>query len=297
MLIHSFIETLYAEKGYSEHTCRAYASDIRHFFTFCFPESDPDEVPETELLGFVREKNGLVIRNYMMALSKRGLKKRTVSRKLSAIKTFFNHLIKCGKMDVNPCDSAIYPKVRMSIPGFLTVDAVFRLLDSIETDSILGCRNMAMFETFYSTGLRAGEMASLDITDINFTNRTVRVMGKGSKERVVPIGRRALDALEKYRKRLGRAHSPLFLNKNGTRLSSRSMGRILAKIVTLCGLDVPVSPHTLRHSFATHMLDSGADLRGIQEILGHASLSTTQVYTHVTTDRLMQVYDKAHPRR
>ncbi len=153
-----------------------------------------------------------------------------------------------------------------------------------------------MFETFYSTGMRVSEMEGLNIEDIDFEKQMIKVFGKGSKERIVPVGKRALTAITNYRNCLKENFIPVFLNKNFSRLSSRSIRRTLDKLVRDCGLNMPVSPHTLRHSFATHMLDSGADLRGIQEILGHASLSTTQIYTHVSMDKLMQVYDKAHPR-
>jgi integrase/recombinase XerC len=153
-----------------------------------------------------------------------------------------------------------------------------------------------MFETFYSTGMRVSEMEGLNIEDIDFKSQMIKVFGKGSKERIVPVGKRAVNAINDYRASLKENYIPIFLNKNFTRLSSRSIRRILDKLVRDCQLNVPVSPHTLRHSFATHMLDCGADLRGIQEILGHASLSTTQIYTHVSMDKLMKVYDKAHPR-
>ena len=197
---------------------------------------------------------------------------------------------------MNPADTIPFPKLEKTIPRFLNIDDLFRLLDSIKTDTWLEKRNLAMFETFYSTGMRISEIHGLEMNDVDFKSQMIRVFGKGSKERVVPVGKRALDAICAYREMIDQALTPVFLNKQYSRLSIRSIGRILAKIVNECGLNVPVSPHTLRHSFATHMLDSGADLRGIQEILGHASLSTTQVYTHVSMDRLMQVYDKAHPR-
>jgi len=187
-------------------------------------------------------------------------------------------------------------KKEKTIPRFLNIDDLFRLLDSIKTHTWLEKRNLAMFETFYSTGMRISEINGLNMNDVDFENQMIRVFGKGSKERMVPVGERALDAMGRYREALGENVEPMFVNKYYSRLTSRSIRRILDKLVNECGLNVPVSPHTLRHSFATHMLDSGADLRGIQEILGHASLSTTQIYTHVTMDRLMYVYDKAHPR-
>ncbi len=201
---------------------------------------------------------------------------------------------------MNPADTIPFPKLEKTIPRFLNIDDLFRLLDSIKTDTWLEKRNLAMFETFYSTGMRISEIHGLEMNDVDFKKQMIRVFGKGSKERVVPVGKRALDAICAYRKTIDQpiapVFAPVFLNKQYSRLSIRSIGRILDKIVNECGLNIPVSPHTLRHSFATHMLDSGADLRGIQEILGHVSLSTTQVYTHVSMNRLMQVYDKAHPR-
>ncbi len=158
-------------------------------------------------------------------------------------------------------------------------------------------RNLAMFETFYSTGLRVSEIEGMNVQDIDFESQMIKVIGKGSKERIVPVGIRALSAIKEYRACLKENFTPVFINKNFSRLSTRSIRRILDQTVRECQLNIPVSPHTLRHSFATHMLDSGADLRGIQEILGHASLSTTQIYTHVSMEKLMQVYDKSHPRR
>jgi integrase/recombinase XerC len=186
---------------------------------------------------------------------------------------------------------------------------MFRLLDSIKTDTLFGLRNRAMFEVLYSSGVRISELAGLSMRDIEFRGRSIRVMGKGSKERIVPVGQKALAALQAYRQKLeadkgtvimaaGPADDdPVFLNKNRGRLSARSIARTLDKVSRECGIFVPVSPHAFRHSFATHMLDSGADLRVVQELLGHKSLSTTQKYTHVSIDRLMEAYDKAHPRK
>jgi integrase/recombinase XerC len=177
------------------------------------------------------------------------------------------------------------------------VDEIFRLLDTMKRDTWMDRRNLAMFETFYSTGMRIGELHMLNIQDIDFNTGLIRVLGKGNKTRIIPVGKSALDAIQTYRADLKKKCPAVFLNKNFARLGRRSIRRILDKVVLECGLGLKISPHTLRHTFfATHMLDSGADLRGIQEILGHASLSTTQVYTHVSMDRLMTVYDKAHPR-
>ncbi len=297
MSLDVFIDTLMAEKGYSVHTCRAYRSDIYDFIQFVLDKQDTDEINGEKL--FWQQLNTLdktSIRNYLAQLVRFGKTKRTIARKLSSLKAFFDYLVKSGQILVNPAETIPFPKLEKTIPQFLSIDDIFRLLDSIETNTWFDRRNLAMFETFYSTGMRVSEMEGLNIEDIDFKSQMIKVFGKGSKERVVPVGKRALNAIKGYRALLKENFIPVFLNKNFTRISSRSIRRILDIIVRDCQLNVPVSPHTLRHSFATHMLDCGADLRGIQEILGHASLSTTQIYTHVSMDKLMQVYDKAHPR-
>jgi integrase/recombinase XerC len=297
MILDGFIDTLMAEKGYSVHTCRAYRSDILDFVQFVMDKQGKNVVDGEKL--FWQQLNSLdkgVIRNYLARLVRSGKAKRTIARKLSSLKAFFDYLVKSGQIRANPAELVPFPKLEKTIPKFLSIDDIFRLLDSIKTDSWFDRRNLAMFETFYSTGMRVSEMEGLNIQDIDFKRQMIKVFGKGSKERIVPVGKRALNAIKGYRASLKENFIPVFLNKNFTRLSSRSIRRILDKLVRDCQLTVPVSPHTLRHSFATHMLDCGADLRGIQEILGHASLSTTQIYTHVSMDKLMQVYDNAHPR-
>ncbi len=296
MVLDDFIDTLKAQKGYSIHTCRAYQSDIKGFALFINDSEDDEQADSGIELGKIVSLGKTQIRNYLAHLVRSGIAKRTVARKLSALKAFFDYLVKSGKMNSNPADTIPFPKLEKNIPKFLSIDDLFYLLDSMKTDTWLEKRNLAMFETFYSTGMRVSEIHLLDMENIDFETQMIRVFGKGSKERVVPIGNRALNTINTYRRALPEKFTPVFLNKNFSRLSTRSIRRILDKTVQDCQLSVPVSPHTLRHSFATHMLDSGADLRGIQEILGHASLSTTQVYTHVSTSRLMRVYDKAHPR-
>jgi len=313
MVVDTFIDTLTAEKGYSAHTARAYRSDISGFILFFGKDlvkdlvKDPikylvknqeaDEKKSLQLfLKNVKTIDKNIIRKYLAHLVRSGKSKATVSRKLSSLKAFFDFLVKSGKIKINPADMIPFPKLAKSIPKFLGIDDLFRLLDSIKTDTWFDKRDLAMFETFYSTGMRVSELEGLNIDDIDFKTQMIKVFGKGSKERIVPVGKRALNTIKNYRACLKENFIPVFVNKNFTRLSSRSISRALEKTVRDCQLNVPVSPHTLRHSFATHMLDSGADLRGIQEILGHVSLSTTQIYTHVSMDRLMQIYDKAHPR-
>ena len=293
MILDSIIDTLAVEKGYSLNTCRAYHSDISDFICFLLKKLKKDNL-ESLLKKTVLDKS--IISEYMALLVKSKITKRTIARKLSAIKAFFNYLVKTKHIKSNPADMIPFPKKEKNIPKFLSVDNIFMLLDSIKTDTWFDKRNLAMFETFYSTGMRVSEISGLDIADIDFTNQRILVFGKGSKERIVPVGKRALNAIKNYRACLKEDFIPVFLNRTFTRLSSRSISRILDKITKECRLNLPISPHTLRHCFATHMLDSGADLRGIQEVLGHKSLSTTQIYTHASIDRLMQVYDKAHPR-
>jgi len=307
MIVDRFMDILVAEKGYSPHTCRAYRSDIMDFIGFFAGEQDnKDPAAENAQACDMRLQKQFAtrvadlepgdIKKYLAHQVRANKQKKTLSRRLSALKAFFAFLVRDKQMTANPADGIPFPKLGRTIPRVLTVEDMFCLLDSIKTDTWLEKRNCAMFETFYSTGMRISEIHGLDMGHIDFHNQVIRVLGKGGKQRMVPVGRRAVAAVKSYREALPKDLAPVFVNKDFKRLSTRSISRILDKIVNECGLHVPVSPHVLRHCFATHMLDSGANLRGIQEILGHASLSTTQVYTHVSMDHLMQVYDKAHPR-
>jgi integrase/recombinase XerC len=222
------------------------------------------------------------------------------------LRSFYQFLEKRDRDAANPTAGISSPKQRSTIPAYLPVDDMFRLLERPDTEKPLGVRDLAILEVLYSCGMRIGELAGLHVSDIDFEQRLVRVLGKGDKERILPIGRKALSAVERYlqvstpirkaRKGL-EAREPLFLNNRGGRLTPRTMRRIIKKYALESGLTTDISPHSLRHSFATHLLDGGADLRSVQELLGHVSLSTTQNYTHVTLDRLMEVYDKSHPRR
>ena len=301
--VRSFIESLQSEKGFAKNTCRAYSHDLEEFVLFIdgsyFSKRNQKDADSTT----VDHVNSLMIRGYLAFLHKKN-KKVTISRKLSAVRSFFRFLVKRGVILDNPLEQILSPKQKKTIPVYLPVDDVFRLLDSIKTDTLIGKRNRAIFETLYSSGIRISELEGLNVFDVDFKKRLIRVTGKGNKERIVPIGQKALTAIMDYRKRLKsetgieeNSDTALFLNKRLGRLTSRSVARILEKTAKECGLLIPVSPHALRHTFATHMLDAGADLRVVQELLGHESLSTTQKYTHVSVDRLMETYDKAHPRR
>ena len=303
--IKTFIDGLMAEKGYSPYTARAYRRDLEAFFGFAARRAGDAEASRRTAadLAPIASVDPLTIRSYLGHLHKHN-KKSTIARKLSSLRSFYAYLVKHGMVEQNPTEMILTPKQGRPIPRYLPVDDMFRLLDSIQSDDLFGLRNRAIFETFYSCGLRVSEAAGLDVSDVDATAGLVRVLGKGAKERIIPIGHKALDAIDAYRRRLAvetgaaaAADGPMFLNKFNKRLSTRSIARILDRIVQDCSRLVPVSPHVLRHTFATHMLDAGADLRAVQELLGHKSLSTTQKYTHVSVDRLMQTYDKAHPRK
>jgi len=296
-LADAFVESLASEKGYSPNTCRAYGADLKEFLAFLSPSDD------TAHPVCLDDISVIAIRGYLAFLHKKKMDKSTVSRKLSVLRSFFRYLEKRGIMTGNPARAVLSPKIGRKIPAFLSVDDMFRLLDAITGDTLLDLRNRAIFETIYSTGIRVSEAAGLDAAHVETDERVFRVYGKGAKERVVPVGKKALASIAAYRTRLfeetgiGAEEGPLFLNKNRGRLTTRSMDRILKQTALRCGLTVSLSPHALRHSFATHMLDAGADLRTVQEILGHKSLSTTQKYTHLSMDKLMEVYDHAHPRK
>ncbi len=317
-LIDSFVDYLVAEKGYASNTCRAYTRDLKDFLGYFVSNRDAvtgtvkadggeeaTAVADSSGNGDIEKVSAIIIRSYLGFLHKQQITKTSISRKISAIRSFFKYLEKHGVITENPSINVIAPKVEQSIPTYLTVDEVFHLLDSIETKTLGGKRNRAIFELLYSTGMRVSELVGLDVEDVDFDRRVVRVRGKGSVERIVPFGEKSLFRIREYRENLqGNMHKapdiwkgPLFLNKNRGRLTDRSVARILNDVARKANLTMPISPHDLRHTFATHMLDAGLDLRMVQEMLGHKSLSTTQRYTHVSIDRLMVAYDSAHPRK
>lgn len=293
--IERFIDHLASERGYSAHTVRSYRTDLRQFLDFVEKETGEGS-PDIDY-RILRAYLGVLYGYY---------KRTTVSRKLSAVRSLLTFMERRGLRADNPGKDVSTPKPAFPIPTYLPVDDMFRLLEAPDRSDPSGLRDLAIMEVLYSCGLRVSELAGLDVGDLDFETRLVRVIGKGNKERVVPVGRIALESVERYLEAVGSLRTkawggarkgPLFLNNRGTRLTTRSISRVLKKSAAACGLTSDVSPHSLRHSFATHLLDGGADLRSVQELLGHASLSTTQKYTHVSLDRLMSVYDKAHPRR
>ena len=297
-----FLQALASEKGYSAHTIRAYGHDLAEFAGYAAGGAGLSEEKEKRSLA-IDDIDSLTIRGYLGRLHRKN-EKATIARKLSALRSFFRHLVRYRLTDEDPTAAILTPKHNRRMPSYLSVDDMFRLLDQTADDTVLGLRNRALFETLYGAGIRVSELTGLNVFDVDFSSGCLRVSGKGGRERIVPVGEKALNRIQTYRDRLYArtgigmaADGPLFLNKNKGRLTSRSVGRILETLIRKCSLAMPISPHGVRHSFATHMLDAGADLRTVQELLGHKSLSTTQKYTHVSIDRLMAAYDRAHPRR
>jgi len=295
-----FLLYLKVERNASSHTVRNYHGDLRRFIDFMQARvgrtGDGEPTPPAP-----DEVSYLDVRAYLASLHRRNAKS-SVARKLSALRSFFAYLVRQGVIHQNPAEMVAAPKMAQKIPEVLPVDEAFRLMHGPRADAALGCRDLAMLEVLYSSGLRVGELTALNLDSIDAELGIVRVIGKGDKERVVPVGSKALEAVGAYLGRRGELlggkeeHGALFLNSRGGRLTPRSVARLLTRYVRHCQLPRRVSPHSLRHTFATHLLDAGADLRAVQEMLGHASLSTTQRYTHLTVDKLMAVYDRAHPR-
>lgn len=285
--IEKFMNYLNVEKNSSPHTITNYKIDLGAFSTF-LGEKDISAVDH------------LMLRRFLAEMRAKNYSKRTVARKLASLRTFFKFLYREGHIKTNPITAIMTPKLDKKLPKFLDVDTVVKLLTKPDDVSVAGLRDRALLETLYSTGIRVSELVGLDIDDIDFISGVIKVLGKGSKERVVPIGEEALRAIRRYTDRRDdwkpKDRNAVFLNKSGKRLTDRSVRRMLDKYITSCSITEKISPHSLRHSFATHLLDRGADLRSVQELLGHMNLSTTQIYTHVTMERLKSVYDKAHPR-
>jgi len=285
--IDKFINYLKVERNASDHTIINYTIDLGVFKTFL-----GDRQIETI--------DHLALRRFLAELRAKNYAKRTIARKLASLRSLFRFLFREGYIKKNPITAISTPKLDRKLPVFLDVVKIERLLQSPSESDEAGVRDRALLETLYSTGIRVSELVGLDIDDVDIISGVVKVLGKGSKERVVPIGEPALNAIRKYLDtRAGsrvKDKDAVFLNNHGRRLTDRSVRRVIDKHIRACSMTEKISPHSLRHSFATHLLDRGADLRSVQELLGHANLSTTQIYTHVTMERLKSVYDKAHPR-
>lgn len=302
-LLLQFFDHLRYERNVSEHTLRNYRSDLHQFLDYLAPKdrlsgkrSEPD----------IREVDHITIREWLSTLHSAQKKKASVARKLAALRTFFQFLVREGVVELNPAKLVSTPRLEKKLPQHLSVDEAIKFIESPDTETILGKRDRGMLELMYATGVRVSELTKMNLSDIDFKNKLIRVTGKRRKERIVPFGDPAGEALQEYlavRDQLlknavvsEREPEAVFLNYQGTRITTRSVGRMVEKYIRVCAGMHDISPHALRHSFATHLLDSGADLRDIQELLGHARLSSTQIYTHVSMEKLIKVYDKAHPK-
>ncbi|NUN23477.1 MAG: tyrosine recombinase XerC [Candidatus Jettenia caeni] len=284
--VNKYLAHIEHDKNFSLQTLRAYQNDLNQYLSFLRNERCCD-------LGNVSR---LLLRKFLAFLKEQGYSKATIARKLVSIRSLHKYLCREGILEFNPVENIRTPKLERKLPEFMSVNDTEVLLNQPDLHSSLSIRDSAMMETLYSTGIRVSELVGIDVADVNFLEGVVKVKGKGKKERLLPIGNYALNAIRLYLDKRGSDNQALFLNKRGGRLTDRSVARALEKYIKKAGLSSKISPHTFRHSFATHLLDQGADLRFVQELLGHANLSTTQIYTHITTERLKQVYDRTHPR-
>jgi integrase/recombinase XerC len=312
----SFLAFLKHNRHVSPHTLRAYESDVTQYLAWVAGETGK----KMSALA-AADLDMLSARSHLAELNKAGKARSSVARKLSALKTFVRYLRREDLIEHDPTAMAVAPKRDQTIPVFLSEQEMIRLIETPNTGDPLGRRDRAILELFYASGLRLSELVAVDMEDLNLSGRMVRVMGKGRKERLLPFNQSAADAVRAWMKdraliltarrsgaggrrpaasptrpRVAKADDPLFINYRGTRLTDRSVDRLLRKYVAQCSTRMGISPHALRHSFATHLLQRGADLRAIQELLGHAALSTTQRYTHVNAAQLIEVYRKSHPR-
>jgi len=329
-LIDEFLNYLKFERHFSPHTAKCYSADLAQFSAFLMGDTAAAAgrqnfagvaptsrmsasgqaagggtavLAEPQLQQKLRDADTEQIKLFLGFLGTQNYSKSTVARKLATLRSFYKFCLRRGYVKAHPLATIRTPKQEKRLPKFLELEQITKLLSTPDDSTLLGARDKAMLEVLFSTGVRVSELVDLNFADLDFEGQAVRVRGKGKKQRTSPIGPTALAAIQKYLQ-LRRAdarsinfdQSALFVNKHGQRLSTRSVRRKLDKYLAECGLDPTISPHTLRHSFATHMLNRGADLRSVQELLGHQSLSTTQVYTHLTTPRLKAVYDDAHPR-
>jgi integrase/recombinase XerC len=302
-LLSQFHEHLRYERNVSEHTLRNYASDLQQFYDFLAP-ADAQTGKRSE--PNIQQIDHLTIREWLATLHSAEKKKSSVARKLAALRTFFQFLVREGVVEMNPAKLVSTPRLEKKLPVHLSIEDAIRFIETPDSETDLGKRDRAILELLYATGVRVSELTKLDLHDIDFANKLIRVTGKRRKERIVPFGDEARQALQNYlavREQILlvapvslREPEALFLNYQGTRITTRSVGRLVEKYIGICAGMHHISPHALRHSFATHLLDSGADLRDIQELLGHARLSTTQIYTHVSMEKLIDVYDKTHPK-
>lgn len=289
--LENFIQMLRSEKYYSPHTCKNYQRDLNKFFEFLL----------TRDIEQWAQVNYGEVSAYAAHRFRNGLKSRSIQRELSSIRGLYQYLIREGVMKNNPAKQVSAPRGEQRLPKTCDAEQIGRLLDHNSSDDELLVRDLAMFELMYSSGLRLAELVSINLTDIDINQRQLIVTGKGNKKRYLPIGSRAVEAIRRWlRIRLNffreEVHEALFISRLGKRISARNVQCRLNALVKRRALDQPLSPHTLRHSFATHLLESSGDLRAVQELLGHANINTTQIYTHLDFQHLARVYDAAHPR-
>ena len=283
----AFLRHLASEQDASPHTLRSYRADLLEFVQHAGHGNSGD---------WLAAVDSRTVRAFLVRLHDRGLDAVTIARKLAAVRSWFRFLVRRGVLERNVAREVRGPRMPKKLVSFLPIDEAAALMDGKPIAGPEGPRDAAVLEILYASGLRVSELAGLDLDNVDRARQTVRVLGKGRKERIVPYGGRAATALTAYLAMRGDARGPLFANRRGGRLTVRSIHTIVRRRAQACGITRRVSPHTLRHTFATHLLDAGADLRMIQELLGHSRLSTTQRYAHVGTDQLMRAYDAAHPR-
>jgi integrase/recombinase XerC len=309
-LVRQFLDYLKLEKHFSDYTVKSYGADLIQFGQFLAGEigqshatPQPAELASLSIDEKLTRCEPLTVREFLAYLYAQNYTKSTTARKLATLRSFYKYLIRRGTVSLNPLSTIRTPKQEKRLPKCLDLEQVQKLLDAPGDADLLSARDKAMLEVLYSSGIRVSELVELEVADIDLQEGVLRVRGKGRKDRLTPIGSQAIKALQRYfelraldTKSQSYQGGRVFLNKHGESLSTRSVRRKLDKYLVAAGLDPGISPHTLRHSFATHLLNNGADLRSVQELLGHQSLSTTQVYTHLTTSRMKQVYDEAHPR-
>ncbi|NCO24700.1 MAG: tyrosine recombinase XerD [Candidatus Infernicultor aquiphilus] len=287
------------EKNYSNYTIVSYRNDLIQFFNYL----KLYRILKDDKIEYVDRS---VMRKYIVYLKKSDYSARSISRKISTVRSFFKFCLREGIIKVNPTINLITPKINKKLPYFLYLQEVNKLIETPLKNTIFGIRDRAILELLYGTGIRVGELVNLNICNIDLYEKTIIVFGKGSKERILPLGNPSIRAIQEYLTSRNLFEKKIFVNKNdlealflnrlGGRLTTRSIRRIIIKYMKMAGLNKKISPHVLRHSFATHLLEGGADLRSVQELLGHKSLSTTQIYTHITKERLKTIYKKSHPR-
>lgn len=299
--LQQFLQHLRYERNVSVHTLRNYSSDLEQFRDYLYLKGKVTDIPVSEI-------DHLTIREWMAELHGESKKKTSIARKLASLRTFFQFLVREGVQENNPAKLVATPRVERKLPTHLSMEDAVRFIETPDLNTDLGRRDRAILEFLYATGMRVGELVNLNLKDIDFREKLVRVTGKRKKQRILPFGEPALQALMYYLNETRAAFlnncppterddQAVFLNYQGTRITTRSVGRMVDKYIKLCAeINRDISPHSLRHSFATHLLDSGADLRDIQELLGHARLSTTQIYTQVSMEKLIDEYDRAHPK-